>query len=145
MTKTPLYKDEQILEFIPQRAPFLLIDSVYELEEEKLVTGFKIPKDHVLCDSGKLTEGGLVENIAQSAALFAGSGFRERGEEVPVGYIASIKGLKVSGLPDAGAAIFTTITFEKAIMNIQIVNGTVRDAAGKELASCELRIFIKNE
>ena len=37
MTKTPLYKDEQILEFIPQRAPFLLIDSVYELEVEKLV------------------------------------------------------------------------------------------------------------
>lgn len=144
MTKTPLYKDEQILEFIPQREPFLLIDSVYELEQEKLVTGFTIPKNHVLCDGGKLTEGGLIENIAQSAALFAGSGFRERGEEVPVGYIASIKALKVNGLPDAEATIFTTISFDKAIMNIQIVTGSVRDAKGNELASCELRIFIKS-
>lgn len=144
MTSAPIYKDEQILDFIPQRAPFLLIDSVYELGEKQLITGFNIPPDHVLCDDGKLVEGGLVENIAQSAALFAGSGFKSRGEEVPLGYIAMIKNLEVHRLPEAGQLITTSINFEKEIMNMQIVHGAVRDTSGGQLATCELRIFIKN-
>ena len=54
MDKKPLYKDEQVLDFIPQRAPFVLVDTVYEMEEKRLVTGFDIPQGHVLIEEGKL-------------------------------------------------------------------------------------------
>lgn len=144
MTNEPIYKGVQILDFIPQRPPFLLIDSVYEVGENKVTTGFSIPEDHVLCDGGKLMEGGLVENIAQSAALYAGSGFKSRGEDVPLGYIAMIKNLTINDLPEIKQQIFTSISFEKEVMNMQIVHGTVHDASGNPLASCELRIFISN-
>jgi len=145
MTRKTLFQDDEILQFIPQRAPFVMIDKVYEIDEQRLLSGLQLHPDNVLCENGFFSAGGLVENIAQSAALFAGYGFRNRGENVPLGFIASIKDLTIEKLPEKDAALQTEIIFQKEIMNMHIVTGTVFDVHLNKLANCELRIFIKAE
>lgn len=132
-----------LLQYIPQRPPFVMVDKVYEDGPNYIITGFDLKEDNVLAENGFFNEGGLVENIAQSAALFAGFQFRSKGKSTPIGYIAGIKDLKVFAKPSCNTEIKTRITLTNDLMNIQVVEGEVFDQENKKIASCELRIFIK--
>lgn len=145
MDHRPIFRDDEVLQFIPQRPPFVMIDSVYEISEREVTTGFHINQQNVLCKGKFFSEGGLVENIAQSAALFAGYGFSQKGSDIPLGFIASIKNLQIHKLPLVDTSIKTRIIFQNEIMNMHIVNGISYAEDQTELASCELRIFIKTE
>ncbi|MCX2745388.1 hypothetical protein OO013_16030 [Mangrovivirga sp. M17] len=129
--------------YIPQRPPFFMIDKLYEKGDNFVVSGLKVSSDNILFEDGQLREGGIIENIAQTAALFAGVSFKDSGKEVPVGYIAGIKNLKINKLPETGDELITKTTVTNELNNIQIVNGEVKSEAGELIASCELRIFIK--
>ena len=90
---------------------------------------------------GFLTEGGLVENIAQTAAARAGYQAKMEGKPVPLGYIGSVQDLKVNTLPEAGADLKTIIRVERQIFQVTQVRGIVY--CGNEIiAECQLKIFI---
>ena len=143
MSKTPLKTDEALYGYIPQRPPFVMVDKMLEKGDNYLISGFYIEASNVLCEDGQFKEGGLVENIAQTAALFAGAKFVDQGKEVPVGYIAGIKDLFIHKLPTAGEHIVTKTTLTHELMNIQIVTGEIFNQEDEKIAECELRIFIK--
>ncbi len=143
MSKTPLKTDEALYGYIPQRPPFVMVDKMLEKGDNYLISGFYIEASNVLCEHGKFKEGGLVENIAQTAALFAGTKFVDQGKEIPVGYIAGIKDLFIYKLPAAGEHIVTKTTLTHELMNIQMVTGEVFNQNDEKIAECELRIFIK--
>lgn len=145
MRKTPIKQGEELLTYIPQRAPFVMVDKIYEKGEDFLISGFSIVEGNVLVEEGLFKEGGLVENIAQTAALLAGTKFIDSGKEVPLGYIAGIKNLEVKNLPSAGTEVYTKTTITHDLMNIQVVEGEVFDENDQKIAGCELRIFIKGE
>lgn len=142
MDRQPLEQDEAILNYIPQRPPFVMIDALYEKGDKFASTGLTITDTNIMTENGEFKEGGIIENIAQTAALFAGVKYKEAGEEVPFGYIAGIKNVKIVANPKVGDKIFTTTTLTNEIMNIQIVEGIVKNEQDKVIASCELRIFI---
>lgn len=95
-----------------------------------------------MSENNHFKEGGLIENMAQTAALFAGVKFMDAGEEVPLGYIAGIKNVEVHQLPKVGTKISTRATLINELMNIQIVEGLVYDEQDQLIARSELRIFI---
>ena len=137
-----LISGEAIVELIPQRHPFVMIDKLFFSDAEKTISGFEIKSDCILCGNGTLSEGGLVENIAQTAAAGVGYICKKENTPVPVGFIAAIKDLKVYKLPSAGSEIKTEITIENKVMNITIING--KTFMNEELlAECEMRIFVK--
>ncbi|MDH5365923.1 MAG: hypothetical protein OEW67_02995 [Cyclobacteriaceae bacterium] len=138
----PIIKDDEILDYIPQRFPFVMIDSVYEKGESYVTTGLSITDDNIMTEAGEFKDGGLIENIAQTAALYAGTKFKDAGKDIPLGYIAGIKDVKIFQNPSSGSKIFTTTTLTNEMMNIQIVKGEVKNDQEEILASCELRIFI---
>lgn len=136
---------DQVLEYIPQRPPFVMIDSVYEKGDDFVTSGLTIQEENVMAEDGLFKDGGLIENIAQTAALYAGTKYKDAGEPIPVGYIAGIKNVKIFRNPEVGSSIITTTTLTNEMLNIQIVNGEVKDEEGELVASCELRIFINDK
>lgn len=135
---------EQILKFIPQRSPFVMVDHLEKADDTASVSSFTIREGHLFVENGVFTEPGLVENMAQTAA--AGTGYKSQQENrpAPVGFIGALKGLQIKDLPKVGDTLTTTISFLHKVMNAHIVQGTVT-VGEREMASCELKIFLQEE
>ncbi len=127
--------------YIPQRPPFVMIGEVILADEKHTKTTFAISPDNVLVDNGFFTEGGLIENMAQTAG--AGTGYRaiHEGKPIPMGYIAALKNVHIIALPKVNETITTEVTFEQTLMNFHLVKGKVM-AGNKEIANCEFKIFV---
>jgi predicted hotdog family 3-hydroxylacyl-ACP dehydratase len=132
-----------VLDLIPQRTPFVMVDEILQVDEKEASTTFYIAEGNVMSRSGKFRAGGIVENIAQTAAVLAGYGYCKRGEEIPIGFIAGVKALIVKELPSIGDTVTTKIKLLKSLMNVLIIEGSMSNSEGKTLATSEIRIFIQ--
>ena len=68
----PIVSSDSILQYIPQRPPIVLISRIYKSDDTTIVTGFDMTEGHIFTHHGKLTESGIIENMAQTAASRAG-------------------------------------------------------------------------
>lgn len=135
---------EALTRLLPQRPPMLLLDALLSCANDRTVSQFQVPADSVLVEDGHLSEAGLIENIAQTAAAGAGYGYQQGGAGAPpIGFIAAIKDLRVGALPAVGTVLTTEVVVQNQVLEFTIVRGTVR-AAGATFAECEMRIFIKD-
>lgn len=135
---------EDIVQYIPQRKPMILVHQLLEYSGKQIISGFDIEEDHVLVSNGKLTEAGLLENMAQTAALSKGYEYALKNEEPPLGFLGAVKGFKVTRLPEVGSKIKTILELRHEILNASIVDAKVI-SNNEEIASCELKIFINPE
>ena len=133
---------EEIINYIPQRPPFIMVGNLLSATESKLVSSFTIPVNNILVENDYFSESGLVENIAQTAA--AGVGYKQltNNEPINLGYIAAIKSLIIYKLPKVGEEIQTTIEIVNEVIDVTIVKAEIISDANK-IAECEMRIFIK--
>lgn len=131
---------EDITAYIPQRAPFIMVDNVLQADKEVSRASFKITDDNIFVVYGKFTEPGLVENMAQTAGAGTGYKYQQLGETVPVGFIGGIKNLKILSLPNTGDELVTEIKVLHKLLNVHVVEAIVyvNDTA---VASCEMKIF----
>lgn len=121
-----------------------MVDTLMISNETSTETSFTIPEDNPMVnEEGFFTEGGLIENIAQSAAAGSGYFFTSQGEEVPVGYIGAVKHVEIAELPKVGAHLHTFIETKNRIGNASIVAGKIY-SENRLVASCELTIFVNN-
>lgn len=133
-----------ILDLIPQRSPMVMISRLIEADESCATTEFDILQDNIFVQDQKLTEPGIVENIAQTAAVQAGYYFTINKIPIPIGFIAMVKNLEITNLPSISDPITTTITIRSKVLDITMVEGVVKQG-DTEVARCEMRIFIKKE
>ena len=125
--------------FIPQKAPIVMVDTLYQCEPAKAVTGFNIRNDNMFCEDGLFREAGIIEHIAQSAALKAGYEQHTGNSTPPAGYIGSIKNFVLYFMPSAGAHLVTTITVKHVVGNVVVLHGKVT-CDGKVAAECEMKV-----
>ncbi|MES1218442.1 MAG: 3-hydroxyacyl-ACP dehydratase [Bacteroidota bacterium] len=130
-----------ILNFIPQRDPFVMIDQLIACDETSAVTLLTVRPDNFFANSGVLMEPALVENIAQTAAVRIGYICKQENKPVPIGYIAAIQHLVVKKLPRTGDSLQTEIVVKNKVLNVTIVTGNVK-VNDEIVASCEMKIFI---
>jgi len=133
---------EEILKYIPQRTPIVMVSALYRADEVSADTGLLITSENIFVDKNHFTEPGIVEHIAQSAALHAGYGFISIGKPVPIGYIAMVKDLAILALPKVNEELKTHVKVINNIMNVMLVKAEVK-ANEQIIASCEMRVFIK--
>jgi predicted hotdog family 3-hydroxylacyl-ACP dehydratase len=133
-----------VLDFIPQRPPFVLVDRIVECNEDFTRSEFTVQSEHLLCKDGFLQEGGLIENIAQTAAAGHGILMLSQGKEVVRGFIGSVKNLLLHKLPPEGTLLTTTVDNVSEVMNVNIVKGRVEDESGVLYAEGEMNIFLEN-
>ena len=88
-----------ILNLIPQRPPFVMVDTLTQSDEAKTITKLVITPENILVNGSHFSEAGLIENIAQTAAARAGYTALQQGKPVQTGFIGAIKNLQVFALP----------------------------------------------
>jgi 3-hydroxyacyl-[acyl-carrier-protein] dehydratase len=135
-----LLQEDVIEHYIPQRSPMVMVHTLKEVSEEHAITCFAVRPDNVFVKDNALQEPGLIENMAQTAAVHEGYHRSVRQESVKTGYIAAIKNLKIQNLPPVGATIETMIRIKNVVLNVVIVEGTVQHG-DEVLATAEIRIF----
>lgn len=128
-------------DFIPQKDPFVLVDTLVFADEHKTIASFKIPGEHIFLKEDRFSTSGMVESMAQTAAAGTGWLSRENNKRVPVGYIGAVQKLEVFDWPPANADITMEITLLNHILQVSLVSGIVRYKE-KTIASCEMKIFI---
>jgi len=133
--------DVNILDLVPQRAPFLMIDEVLDSDYKKTSSSFYIKEDNILIQNGKFSEAGLIENIAQTAAARAGVTAIRKNKPVSIGYIAAVQNLEIFALPEINTTIHTEITADNEILNVLLISGKAT-CNGALLAKCNMKIFI---
>jgi len=130
---------EQIEVFIPQRAPFIMIDNLIEASPDKFVTDFQILPDNIFLEEEVLREFALIENIAQTSA--AGLAFLNRFSETgPVdGFIGGITKLVVYDLPKVNDKVYTIVIKLHQFENMYLLKGEnyVND---KKLMECNVKL-----
>lgn len=131
---------DDIITYIPQRPPFVMVDTVLQADAKVSKTSFEIKENNLFVVNGYFTEPGLVENMAQTAAAGTGFRYQQKGETVPVGFIGALKNLKIFGLPKTGDVLHTEISIVHTVLNVHVVDAAVY-VGEKKMASCELKIF----
>lgn len=130
-----------ILELIPQRTPFVMVDRLVSVEGRSATSVFQVKEENIFVRQGRFQESGLMENIAQTAAAMEGYRARSGRGEVKNGYIGGIKNLEIDALPVVGTVLTTVVTESNFVMNTSIVNGEVR-AGDQMIARCEMKISL---
>ncbi len=140
--QNPIVNSDTILDYIPQREPMVLISRIYKCDESLIVTGFDITDSHILTQNNKLTESGIVENMAQTAASMAGFVAVKNGTKPVLGFIGNIKNLAINFLPPSGNELYTEVITKTQVMNVSIIEAN--SYSNNELvATCEMKIFLQ--
>ncbi len=136
-----LAQGDELIKYIPQRPPFVMVDRLYACNEKFVRTGFTPSEKNIFSENGFFTEPGLIENMAQSAAAGTGYFFRSQNKPVPVGFIGAIKDFKLVRLPKVNDLLDTEVNVVAEVMNATVINAKV-SCKGIELATCEMKIFL---
>lgn len=138
----PLVNSDSILQYIPQRPPIVLVSRIYKSDDTTIITGFDMIEGHIFTHHGKLTESGIIENMAQTAASRAGCEAVKNNVKPVIGFIGNIKDLIVYELPLVGNELLTEVVTKTQVMNVSIIeaksycNNTL-------IATCEMKIFLQ--
>lgn len=132
---------DNITSVIPQRPPFVMIDQLVSCNETGSDTTFLIKVDNILVEDGELSEAGITENIAQTAAAGLGYMTLKNNAPIVIGYIAAIKNLEIFSQPQIGDVIATNVTITNQVFDVTIIIGTVK-CNNQMLAKCEMKIYL---
>lgn len=122
--------------FIPQRPPFVFIDTIEYINAHQARTAYTVSADCPLVTDGILPLSGLVENAAQTCAVRAGYSSGNK-----IGYIGAIKQMQTYRLPRVGETLTTETRLIEEVMNISLIECTIR--VGNELlAQATLKLAI---
>lgn len=142
-----LVSKEEVQQYIPQRPPIVMVDGLVEHEDDMSVSELTIALDNIFVSGGHFQMPGMVENIAQTAALRMGYSYRQEAKQTgaapgkpPVGFIGEVKNLKIHLLPPAGATIRTHIEVLHTIFTASVIRGQVL-YDGQIATECEMKIF----
>lgn len=132
-----------ITQFIPQRPPFVMIDNLISASiENGFKSSFEVRPDNVLLLENGLSEGALVENVAQTCAAGFGYVNSQAGEGGgQMGFIGSVSRLEVKGVAPVHAVVETNVEIISTFDKIHLIEGKV-SLNGEELLSCQMKIVI---
>jgi 3-hydroxyacyl-[acyl-carrier-protein] dehydratase len=102
-----------IKNYLPHRAPMLMVDEITEITQKEVTTTFKIELENIFIKNDKFVESGLIENAAQTCSaivaqpLFIDDKNFFKKDLKLIGFISAIKNLKVHNLPKVNSVIET--------------------------------------
>ena len=139
--ETPLATGSEAVALIPQKPPFVLIDTLISSTDTTFRSAFNIPADHVLVQNAALLEAGLMENAAQTAALGMGYTAKLRNEPPPLGFIGALTRASFTGKAEVGERLETTVIVKHEVMNARVLEAHIH-CGERAIATLELKVFI---
>lgn len=136
----PITDPEEIRGLIPQKDPFVFVDTLFEYTALTGKTGFTVPDKNVLLDENKLSESGLIEHMAQSMSAHRGYRGVLAGKDKPeTGFIGVIKTVEIFDLPKIGEKLTTHVEILHEIMNVTSVSARTENERSKVIATSEMK------
>lgn len=135
---TPVTDKTFIGGLIPQKSPFVMIDSLHFFSEDKIVSGFTIYKENLFSENNFFQAPGLIENMAQTIALHKGYNYYLKKLPAPVGYIGAMKKVEIFKLPVVNKELRTTVNILHDIMDVTLVSATI-ECEGALIAQGEIK------
>lgn len=133
-----------IEQFIPQRPPMVLVDTLHSFETDRVVSGLTISESNIFVTNGFFSETGILEHIAQTAALYMGYGALKRGGIPKEGYIGAIKSATIHVIPKVGAVLRTELVVVYDVMSMLLVHAETY-CEDVLIASAEMKTMLKPE
>ena len=127
-----------LLSLIPQKSPFVMVDTLAEYSKIRIVSHFQVPAENILVRENQFTEPGLIENMAQTIALHTGYQYYLLKRTAPTGYIGAIKKAEIFALPKVLETLVTTVDILHDIMGVTLVKAKV-ECKGSLMASSEMK------
>lgn len=103
----------EIQNYLPHRAPMLMVDIITAINLDSVATIFEIKEDNIFVENNVFSEVGLMENAAQTCSAIVGQTFffdenqKERKEVHVLGFISAMKKVTILGLPVVHDKIYT--------------------------------------
>ena len=132
----------EITHLIPQKNPFVMVDSLLDFSETMVQSSFTVKSDNLFCSNEMFLESGLIENMAQTVALHTGYDFFLRGEPAPTGYMGSIKKIETKQLPKLNETITTNVTILHEFLGVTLVEIEVENSNKQIIASGNMKTVI---
>jgi predicted hotdog family 3-hydroxylacyl-ACP dehydratase len=131
-----------ILEIIPQRPPFVMVDKLIYCDKETTKTALRVREDNIFVENGCLSAPGLIENIAQTCA--SRMGYINKyiyNETVKIGFIGAIRNQDIVRLPVVSETLITQIKTVEEVFQMTLVTASVH-IDSELITSCEMKIAI---
>ncbi len=135
--------DIPILELLPQRPPFVMVDSVVDYEPGCTSTLFTVREDCIFVEDGHLAACGLVENVAQTCAVRMGYMNLIDKEHVKLGFIGAVKDMFFLRLPKVGETLTTSIRVREEVFKMTLVDAEMR-SGDEVIARAEMKIALSD-
>lgn len=135
-------KNINILELIPHREPFIMVDALTDVYDNVFKSKFNIRPNNIFLNKNIVSESALIENVAQTCA--AGFSFLDKtnkNDDVKIGYIGSITKLNILLEARVGDQLNTTVEIINTFENIYLIKGNVSNNIS-ELINCEMKIVL---
>jgi len=137
---------ETVIRLIPQQPPMVMVHGLVEHNDRYTRTLFVVEEGNIFLEDGCLSEAGLIENMAQSAALRTGwisaGNKNEEQDFVPrIGVIGAIKNFELFRKPEVNSSLQTTIELQTEFGSATMVSAIVKQD-DELLARAELKIFL---
>ncbi|WP_060874350.1 hypothetical protein [Myroides odoratus] len=124
MEKRELIAKELVGTLIPQRAPIVMVDALYQFGDDFIEAGLSIQRDNLCVADEYMQEPGIIEHMAQAVALHTGYAYYLKDKAAPTGYIGSIKKIEITQLPKVGDQLITRAQILHEFMGVTLVELT---------------------
>ncbi len=132
-----------VLTLIPQKPPFVMIDTLESVDGDDTVTTFTVRADNIFLEGDTLNACALIENIAQNCATRLGYINLINRNRVKLGFIGSIKNLRVLRRPRLGETLTTTVTVLESVLQLTMVSAVI-SVAGETIVTAEMKIALSD-
>lgn len=137
--------DKSIVEgLLPQNPPFIFVDTLLEIGEKTGRIGFTVPAENILVENNRLSEAGVLEHIAQSAALQ--NAYRQLlngNKKAKTGVLIALDRIKINRLPKVGQSLLTIINIENEFFGMQLFSFETLDQDDELVAKGSLKTAMK--
>ena len=134
-----IIEGDEVLKYIPQRPPIVMVDKFFGVQENTSASGLLVKEDNIFCEDGVLQECGVIEHIAQSAAMRIGYIHISNGTGVPIGFIGSINRLTIDSFPRVGDDLYTEVEVEMEVFDITLLSAKVM-LGDRLIAECQMKV-----
>jgi len=139
----PITNIDVIKQLIPHSEPMILVDGLISFEDQKAKATLTILEDNIFIENNRLSETGLLEHMAQTAALYTGYKFQSQNKKIKEGMIAVIKSASILNLPQIKDTIISEvcITYETEMLTMVTITTTLHD---KIIATATMHTVLKD-
>lgn len=137
----PITDKNFVEELIPQKHPFVMVDSLVFYSNEKITASITVNPSNILTDSEEFSASGLIEHMAQTVALHTGFQYYIQQKPAPTGYIGSIKSVEILKLPIIGQKVETSAEILQEFMGVTLVDITSK-IDGNIIAKAQMKTVL---